>query len=707
MAKKDNRSPAEMFMLFDAEDDTPTPSADADRDRVESLRHAIRYHEHRYYVLADPEIGDREFDALMEELRALEERRPDLADETSPTRRVGGGLLEGFATVEHRKPMLSLQNTYSEEEVRTFTKRVAEALERPEESLPWTAELKYDGVALSLLYQDGRLLRAVTRGDGERGDDITANVKTIRSIPLRVDTSLVGNGVVEVRGEVYMKFSDFEQLNADRRAAGEKEYANPRNLTAGTLKLLDSAEVARRQLSVVCYYLDPEKKDIKSQSEAVELLRSLGFPTGVEVRRCTGTDAVLQYCNDWQDKKDSLGFPVDGVVVKLDLTDWQRTLGAASKFPRWAIAYKYEAEKAVTTVKAITLQIGRTGIVAPVAELLPVPLAGSVISRATLHNEDYIKALDVRVGDTVVIEKGGEIIPKVVSVVKERRDGSQEPFAMPSECPFCSHTLRRPQGEAAWYCEHAECPPQVRRRIEYFARRDVMDIEMLGEKNVDMLVSEGLLRSLADIYTLADHRHILENLDRWGERSTAKLLEAVEVSKTRPLDRVIAGLGIRYVGVETALELAKAFGSLDALRAATRDELLAVQGIGSRIADAVVEWFADEGNSALVHKLQERGLRPAPVVIHRGGDTLAGKTFVITGVLPSMSRDEAKELIQLHGGKVSGSVSKKTSFLLYGDDAGSKLDKAKELGVAMITLAELQAMITEPDNTEYPEAAYQ
>lgn len=672
------------------------PSSLADRARA--LREQINEHNHRYYILNAPTISDREFDALLAELEELERGHPELVTLDSPTRRVGSDLSTGFPTVEHRRPMLSLANTYTETEMREFDRRVREKLDEGDYS--YIAELKIDGVAVSILYEGGILIRGVTRGNGEQGDDITPNVRTIRSLPLHL-RPVHRNGQrienIEVRGEVYMNTEDFEAMNAERELSGEKTFANPRNSTAGTLKLLDSRIVATRPLNIFTYYLHVDGLVVESHGEGLKLLRELGFSVNPNWRRCASIDDVLVYVAEWEGKRDRLPYEIDGVVVKVDALRQQEELGTIAKSPRWAIACKFEARTARTRLHGITFQVGRLGTVTPVAELDPVLLAGSTISRATLHNADFIAEKDIRIGDTVVIEKGGDVIPKVDGVVPEERPGNAVSFAFPTLCPCPLKTpLHRPEGEASTYCEHAECPWQIRGRIEHFASRSAMDIDGMGEKIVDQLVSLGWLHNYADIYDLNRRRNEIAALERWGEKSADNLLEGIERSKKEPWSRVLFAIGIRHVGATVARTIAREFHTLDLLMEASEEDLMRVEDIGPRIAESIVRFFADAGNRELVERLRRAGLRmegEQRILIETGANPIAGKTFVLTGALPSLTRAEASAMIEERGGRISSGVSKKTDFVVAGAEAGSKLDKAESLGVKIIDEEDLRRMI--------------
>lgn len=667
--------------------------------RAAELRTEIDRHDHRYYVLNDPEISDRDYDALLAELVEIETRHPELVTPESPTQRVGSDLSDGFTTVRHTRPMLSLGNTYSHDEVREFDRRVDERLDG--EPHPYMAELKIDGVALSLHYKNGLLALALTRGNGEQGDDITANVRTIRSLPLRVrPVEVDGHPLLdfEVRGEVYMRSADFLAMNEERERAGEKTFANPRNSTAGTLKLLDPRVVASRPLAVWLYSLAADNPEIKlrSHSHNLQLLEEMGFPVNPLRRACPNADEVIAFCDDVEKQRGALPYQIDGVVIKVDSIAQQEELGMIARSPRWAIAYKFEAEQAQTKLEGITLQVGRLGTVTPVAELTPVLLAGSTISRATLHNADFITERDIRIGDTVEIVKGGDVIPKVQGVVTEMRPEDAEPYLFPTTCPCpLQTTLHRPPEEANTYCEHAECPWQVRGRLQHFASRAAMDIDGLGEKVVDQFVDLGWLDTIADIYDLPKRRDEIAGLERWGERSADKLLEGIQQSTEQPFERVLFAIGIRHVGATVARRIANEMRSMEKLASATEEELTAVSDVGPRIAESVVRFFADEGNRDLVERLRAAGLKmesEAPIATPIESP-IAGMTFVITGTLPGMTRPEAATLIEANGGVVTSSVSKKTNYLLAGAEAGSKLAKAESLGVKIISLEELQGLI--------------
>ena len=574
--------------------------------RAEALRRELREHDYRYYVLAEPAVSDEHYDGLMRELEELERAHPSLRSPDSPTQRVGGAPTKQFPTVMHSAPMLSLANAYTEEEIQDFDRRVRSLLGA--ETPTYVAELKFDGVALTLEYRNGVFTRGATRGDGTQGDDITGNLRTIRSIPLTLRDGLRPPTKIEVRGEAFMHREDFQRMNRQREDAGEKAFINPRNATAGTLKLQDPKEVARRRVRFSAYSLLAPEGTVATHFESLDVLRSLGFPVSPIVTRAWTVSEVLGFWREWQEKRDSLPFDIDGVVVKVDALAQQRRLGAIAKSPRWALAAKFASRKAQTRLRAITLQVGRVGTLTPVAELEPVFVGGTTVSRATLHNSEYIASLDLRPGDMVSLEKGGDVIPKVTGVVLEERVKGARRFTMPRVCPACGSPVHRPEGEANSYCENTECPAQVRARIEHFASRPAMDIEGLGEAVVEQLVSLGLASNSADLYTLHRHRDRLQELDRWGEKSTANLLAAIEASKARPFHRVLFAIGIRHVGAGVAQLLAEQFGSVESLMKASREQLQDIPAIGPAIAESVTAFFAEAHNRAIITRLLRAGL---------------------------------------------------------------------------------------------------
>jgi DNA ligase (NAD+) len=662
------------------------------RKRLEDLRTQLREHDYRYYVLAQPAISDHEYDRLMRELVDLEAAYPDAVTPDSPSQRVGGQPTKEFQTVSHAVPMLSLSNTYNEEEVRDFDRRVRSGL--GEESFRYVCELKFDGVAVSLLYRDGILFRGATRGDGTQGDDITQNIRTIRSIPLRVMGTKKRMLEFEVRGEVYMKREDFRRMNTERERAGEKLFINPRNSAAGTLKLQDPGIVAGRPLNFVAYYFRSAEAGPAGHHDNLALLREFGFPVSDQTQVCKNIESVIDYWKEWERRRDSLPYDIDGVVVKVDSLAQQSRLGMIAKSPRWAIAFKFAARQEITVLREIRLQVGRIGTITPVAELEPVFVGGSTVSRATLHNEDYIKELDIRPGDTVVVEKGGDVIPKVSSVVKEKRRSGTRPFAMPNKCPECGSRISRPEEEANYYCENSECPAQIRARIEHFAHRGAMDIEGLGEAVVDQLVTLEFVHNYADLYELQKRKPDLENLERWGEKSVENLLAAIETSKQRPFSRVLFALGIRHVGASVAQLLVNHFRTIVALMGASHDDLQMIPGVGPQIADSVQRFLADKHNARIVEKLRKAGLRFEEKQQRTIKESpFTGKTVVLTGTLSTLSREEAKQKIEELGGHVTSSVSSKTDVVVVGADAGSKFDKAKKLGVKTIDEDEFTTLL--------------
>ena len=663
--------------------------------RIATLRDEIRRHEHLYYVLDRPEISDPEYDALDRELRDLEAQFPDLVTPDSPTQRVGEKPSEEFPSFVHRVPMLSLDNTYSADELREFEERIFRVVGKRE--IAYVAELKIDGLSMALHYEGGRLSRAVTRGDGVRGDDVTPNARAIRAIPLVLRGDDVPAGL-EARGEVYLPRTRFEAINREREEAEEEPFANPRNAAAGTMKSLDARVVAKRGLDAFLYAIaHVEGAAPRSQWEALERLRSWGLRTNPTSRRCVGLDEVMAFVEEWREGRAALEYEIDGVVLKVDDFALQEELGFTSKFPRWAIAYKYPAMQAATVVEAIEVQVGRTGKLTPVAHLAPVALAGATVSRATLHNEEEIARKDVRVGDTVLIERGGEVIPKVVRVVEEKRPAGAVAWRPPERCPACSTRAVKPEGEVDRRCPNASCPAQLEERLKHFSRREAMDIEGLGDVVVHELMARGLVRDFADLYALrfADLAPLFAPKAKKGESLGAKnLLAGIEASRSRELRRLLFGLGIRFVGERAALLLARHFRSLDALAAADVEAIDDIYEIGPAVAESVHAWFGDPANRRLVERLKAAGLRVEEGEAHAGSRAFQGMQFVLTGTLESMTRDEAKAAIESRGGRVTSSVSKKTSIVVAGGEAGSKLDKAKELGVRTVDEAAFRTMLS-------------
>jgi DNA ligase (NAD+) len=664
---------------------------EAARRRAAELAQEILRHERLYYVDGRPEITDSDFDALLRELLALEEKYPELATPESPARRVGGSPTESFETIAHASPMLSLENAYSWEEAEAWLARVKRVL-KGEEPSGYVAELKIDGLSISLRYEEGVLVRGATRGDGFRGDDVTRNVRTIRSIPLAVAEKTP----IEARGEVFYPKKAFSRLNAERESEGLALFANPRNAAAGTMKLLDSKIAARRGLEAWLYTIVEADPLPPSQTETLDRLRRLGFRVNPHSRRCATFAEVRAFIEEWQEKRRELEFETDGVVVKIDDRSFQERLGATAKSPRWALAYKYPAEEKVTIVRDITFQVGRTGTLTPVAHLEPVSLAGTTVKRATLHNYEDLSRKDVRVGDTVVVEKGGDVIPKVVRVLLDKRPPGAAAFEMPSRCPVCGDPVAREQGEVATRCVNPACPAVVREALRHFCSRRAMNIEGLGEKLVDQLLRESVLTDIASIYEI-EARH-LTSLERWGEKSAGNLVGEIEKSKESDLSRLIFALGIRHVGEKAARTLAEHFRTLDALAAASEEELQAAEEVGPNTAAAVASWFRHPRHGELIEKLRRRGVNfqsRAPLRPSKGA--LAGKTVVVTGTLPDVAREEAMAKLEEAGAKVSGSVSRKTDFLLAGESAGSKLEKARKLGVRIVDWPEMLEILRGPE----------
>ena len=672
---------------------TPAPDKKNDK-KIEVLRERIRHHEYRYYVLDAPEIKDADFDKLMNELKRLEAEHPKLITPDSPTQRVGGKPREGFVKAKHSSPMLSLDNAYSQEELRDWERRVHELSGRTD--LEYMCELKLDGMSLALVYSDGRLERGITRGDGNIGEDVTLNVRTVRSIPLSIAKDKLKKAGIppdfEVRGEILMPTEAFRELNEQRERQGLAVFANPRNFTAGTVRQLDPSITAQRRMDYFAYLLLKDGQTfLDRQSKAMDAMEAAGFKVNPNRKLAKNLDEVWTFIQSWESRRGSLPYEIDGIVVKVDRTAWQRELGFTGKAPRWAIAYKYAARGAVTQIEDILVQVGRTGKLTPVAALKPVPIGGTTVSRATLHNLDFIEQLGVKIGDWVEVERGGDVIPKVVKVVddNEHPRGKKE-FHMPEHCPVCGGNVVRTEGEADHRCVNANCPAKLQGTILHFASRHVMNIDGLGEVLVNQLTERGLVKNVADLYKLT--KDALLTLDRLGEKSAENVLAEIDASKQLPLERVIYGLGIRFVGERTAQFLAEHFGSLDAITKASTEDLEKVNEVGPRIAESIVEFFADEHNRKLVSDLRKAGLTFTGQKKEKG-TKLAGKTFVLTGTLARHTRDEAKKMIEDAGGRVSGSVSKKTDYVVAGSDAGSKLDKARELGVSVIGEEELEGLV--------------
>lgn len=658
------------------------------KQKIEELRRWLNYHNRKYYIDNAPEVSDYEFDQRMHELQRLEAEHPEFDDPNSPTRRVGSDLTTEFRTVEHRYPMLSLGNTYSREELHEFFDRV----EREVGKVDYVCELKFDGTAISLTYEQGRLTRAVTRGDGRSGDDVTANVRTIRTVPLE----LTGDDVAplfEIRGEIFMPYASFDRLNAERERAGEQLFANPRNAAAGTLKQLNSAVVAHRGLDCTLYQMVGEGVPARSHWESLERAREWGFKISREMRICHSAEEVDQFISYWDEARHSLPFPTDGVVIKVSDYEAQQQLGFTSKVPRWAVAYKFKAEQALTRLESVAFQVGRTGAITPVANLAPVQLAGTTVKRATLHNAEQIAQLDIRLGDMVYVEKGGEIIPKITGVELSERTPDSAPFEYITHCPECGTELTRYEGEAKHYCPNqSHCPPQIVGRIIHFIRRRAMDIDGLGDETVELLYGAGLVRDVADLYDLRAAQ--LAVLPRLGEKSAENIMASIERSKSVPFARVLFALGIRFVGETTAKYLAAHFGSMEAVMAATPEQLVEAEEVGEKIARSIVEFFADATNRTIIERLRVAGLQFESEARELHSDLLAGKSVVISGKFRRHSRDELKELIELHGGKNLAAVSANVDYLVAGENMGpAKLQKATKLGIKMLSEEEFEAMI--------------
>ncbi|MBO4444025.1 MAG: NAD-dependent DNA ligase LigA [Bacteroidaceae bacterium] len=667
------------------------------KEQIESLREELNRHNYNYYVLNSPTISDYEFDTKMRLLQDLEKANPDLFDPNSPTQRVGSDLTNTFVSVTHARPMLSLANTYSQAEVEDFYRRVAQGLQG--EPFEICCELKFDGLSISLIYHEGRLVRAVTRGDGVQGDDVTANVRTIQSVPLVLMPGLNWPSDFEIRGEILLPWTSFERLNKEREAAEEPLFANPRNAASGTLKLQNSAEVARRGLDAYLYYLLCDDLPADGHYENLQLARKWGFKISESMRKCQTLEQVMEFINYWDVERKNLPVATDGVVLKVNSVSQQERLGYTAKVPRWAIAYKFKAEQALTRLASVSFQVGRQGTVTPVANFDAVQLSGTMVRRATLHNADFVEKLDLHIGDMVYVEKGGEIIPKITAVDTDSRDASLgEKVQMVTRCPECGTPLVREEGEAAWYCPNdTTCPPQVKGRIEHFVSRKAMNIDGLGGETIDLLYNARLIRDVADLYQLraAD----ICRLERMGQKSAANIVHGIEDSKKVPFERVLFAIGIRFVGETTAKMLARAFGSMDALSSATMEQLVQVDEIGEKIAASVIRFFGNEVNRMLVERLRAVGLQfeVQDKQQETGSDALKGKSIVISGVFKHHSRDEYKALIEQHGGINVSSISAKTSFVFAGENMGpAKLEKARQLGIPIVGETEFLQMIGEP-----------
>ncbi|MCA1059800.1 NAD-dependent DNA ligase LigA [Rossellomorea aquimaris] len=646
--------------------------------RVSELHELLNQYNYEYHVLDKPSVPDSEYDQLLRELIGLEDQYPELKSADSPSQRVGGTILESFEKVEHRTPMLSLGNAFNEDDLRDFDRRVRQAVG---DDFSYVCELKIDGLAVSLRYEEGKFVQGATRGDGSIGEDITSNLKTIRSIPLKISEKMS----FEVRGEAFMPKGSFEALNKLKEEKGEEPFANPRNAAAGSLRQLDPKIAASRNLDVFLYALaDIGDTGIDSHSEGLDKLDELGFKTNPERKRCATIEEVIEFVGKWTDERPNLAYDIDGIVIKVDSLDQQQELGTTAKSPRWAIAYKFPAEEVVTVLKEIELSVGRTGVVTPTAILEPVRVAGTTVQRASLHNEDLIREKDIKIGDQVVIKKAGDIIPEVVNVLEDKRTGDEQEFLMPTHCPECESELVRLEGEVALRCINPKCPAQIREGLIHFVSRNAMNIDGLGEKVISQLFREKLIEDVADLYRL--EREQLLQLERMGEKSVDNLLDAIQTSKGNSLEKLLFGLGIRHVGAKAAKTLAQEFSSMDRLMEVGKEELLNVNEIGDKMADAIVAYFENDEVKELIQELKDAGVNleykgPKPVAASDVDSYFAGKTIVLTGKIERLSRNEAKEKIEMLGGKVTGSVSKKTDLVIAGEEAGSKLTKANELNI--------------------------
>jgi len=667
--------------------------SERDKRKIERLRKLIRHHETLYYVQDQPAISDREYDLLMRELQDLEEKFPESVTPDSPTQRVGGKVAKRFTAVAHKTPMLSLDNAFSVDELKEFHQRVVKGLENvSSEDIEYFVELKFDGLAVTLTYENGVFIQGATRGNGKEGEDITANLRTIKSIPLNISTDKEKYGTLEVRGEVFMRRESFRELNKSREADDEAPFANPRNAAAGSLRLLDSSITAKRKLDIFVYGMGSmEPMPFKSHDEIQAALKNLGFKLNTNRHVCGSIEEVLPYIEKWQMEKDTLGYDVDGLVIKVNSLEYQKKLGATSKFPRWAVAYKYEAEKAETEVEDIICQVGRTGAITPVAILKPVYVSGSTVSRATLHNEDEIRKKDIRIGDRVLIEKAGEIIPRVVEVIKSKAKRGT-PFKMPVKCPDCQSTLLRPEEEAILRCVNYDCPAQFKERLFHFASRNAMDIDHFGPAIIEQLVDKGWVKNFSDLYKL-DPQNVAR-LERMAEKSAQNLIEAIEKSKSAGLARLLHALGIRHVGQRAAMILARHFHSMTKLQNAKQEDLEFVMEIGGTVAESLAVYFKQISNQEEIKRLAECGVE-VEITGESVGTALSGKQFVLTGSLESLTRDEAKEKIAALGGRVTSTVSKKTDYVVVGTDPGSKVEKAKKLGIEVVTEKKLKQMLGE------------
>jgi len=649
------------------------------KKQIENLRRAIRHHDHLYYVLDKPEIPDSEYDKLYRKLLELEKAHPDLKSPDSPTQRVGAPPLKEFRSVAHKVRLMSLDNAMNSEELEDFDRRVREGL--GEDRIDYVAELKIDGLAVSLVYKKGVLVRGATRGDGTNGEDITQNLKTVRSVPLKLDEEID----IEVRGEVYLPYDDFLKLNQDREEKGEPRFANPRNAAAGSVRQLDPNISALRPLDIFCYFGLVDGRELKTHSETLEYMKKLGFKVNPNIRLCRGIRDVVRYIEGWEIKRGKLNYEIDGIVVKVNDTAAWRKLGATSHAPRWAIAFKYPPIQAGSVIEDIQVQVGRTGAITPVAYLKPVHLAGVVVKRATLHNEDEIKRKGIRIGDHVVVQRAGDVIPEIVKVIKEKRSGGEKEFRMPKKCPVCGSEIVRPEGEAVARCTNAACPAQVKARIRLFTMKQAMDMEGVGEAIIDQMVEKGLIKDFADLYSLG--KEDVMKLERMAGKSAQNVIDAIQGSRDRPFERVIFALGIRNVGGHTSSILANRYPDIGKLASATKEDLVKIREIGPIVAESIEDFFREKHNQKIIEKLKKAGVRMESKA-SKGPQPLKGMTFVFTGGLQSLSRPEAEDLVRSLGGMISSSVSKNVDRVVVGKDPGSKFDKAKKLGIITITESE-------------------
>jgi len=660
---------------------------------MDALVAELNQHSYNYYVLAMPTIADYEFDKKLEELARLEKENPEFADPDSPTLKVGGDITKNFVTVKHKWPMLSLGNTYNEQDLRDFDERIKKAIG---DNFEYVCELKFDGLSISLTYENNKLVRAVTRGDGTKGDDVTSNVKTISNIPHHLRSS-GSPALFEVRGEILMHRAAFERLNKEKEELGEVAYANPRNFASGTIKMQDSKEVAKRPLDAFFYSLNTEKEYFRTHLESLKALNSWGFHTSDHTKLSNSIDEVLEFIHYWEKERFKLSYDIDGIVIKVNSFTQQQELGFTAKSPRWAISYKYKAEEVETILDHVSYQVGRTGAVTPVANLKPVQLAGTTVKRATLHNANEIERLDLHVGDSVFVEKGGEIIPKIISVNLDKRKEGAQPVIYPTHCPECGTQLERKEGEVAFYCPNDEgCRPQIVGKIQHFISRKAMNIDGLGDETIESFYQKGLIRHISDLYILKDKAEELKVIERFGEKSIDNMLAGIELSKQMPFEKVLFGLGIRYVGETVARKLALGTKNIDNLIAASLEELTAIDEIGQRIAESIIEYFEKPAHIEQINLLKSYGLQfeAEDIVITLESDKLTGKTFVISGVFEKYSREELKVMIENNGGKILSSISAKLNYLLAGDNMGpSKLEKAQKLNIPLISADDLLVML--------------